>query len=212
MKKIDTQLAEFLYHSNAIEDIFYPLDYYLENYDDKYTAIKNSYLCWDYLIKINPYEDKCNLHNVINNAHKILMKDILFAGKQIDEKIIEDNLGKYRTCNVTIPTKNICIDTFMKYNIITHEREKCIAPDKIKIHMKKLFKMFERAFSEYELWKTHLYYEVIHPHIDGNGRLGRIIWNWLRYQSGYGIKIIKCEDRHKYYEEIKAYREKVLLK
>jgi Fic family protein len=45
----------------------------------------------------------------------------------------------------------------------------------------------------------HIAYEYIHPFFDGNGRTGRIFYNWTRKQVGLPIDIIKYEERSKYY-------------
>lgn len=45
----------------------------------------------------------------------------------------------------------------------------------------------------------HITYEHIHPFFDGNGRTGRIFYNWTRKQVGLPIDIIMYTERSKYY-------------
>lgn len=50
------------------------------------------------------------------------------------------------------------------------------------------------------LARLHLTFEHIHPFIDGNGRIGRVIINYLLVREGYVPVNIKFVDRQKYYE------------
>ena len=52
--------------------------------------------------------------------------------------------------------------------------------------------------------KLHLVFEYTHPFIDGNGRIGRVINNYLLIREGFVPINIKFIDRQKYYA---AFRE-----
>jgi len=52
--------------------------------------------------------------------------------------------------------------------------------------------------------KLHLTFENIHPFVDGNGRIGRVINNYLLIREGFVPINIKFIDRKRYYE---AFRE-----
>ncbi|OPX88159.1 Fic family protein [Pelotomaculum sp. PtaB.Bin117] len=51
----------------------------------------------------------------------------------------------------------------------------------------------------------HLKFQGIHPFIDGNGRTGRLILNFMLMQNGYPPTQIKFVDRKRYYECFDSY-------
>ena len=84
-----------------------------------------------------------------------------------------------------------------------HEALPAIA---IKPAMEKLVTMAANATTEEECWNAHHEFEHIHPFIDGNGRVGRLILNWVRLRAGLKFHIVYERDRWKYYESIENYR------
>ena len=53
-----------------------------------------------------------------------------------------------------------------------------------------------------EQWcrESHVYFEMIHPFIDGNGRVGRMILQHQRAKHGLPPLLIKSEERGEYYQ------------
>lgn len=55
-----------------------------------------------------------------------------------------------------------------------------------------------------ENWKEHhVVFEKIHPFVDGNGRIGRMLMNWQRLKGNLPILVINSNDRQSYYEWFK---------
>ncbi len=46
----------------------------------------------------------------------------------------------------------------------------------------------------------HIQFEKIHPFVDGNGRVGRILMNWMFFKSGQPIKVVEEKDKLDYYK------------
>lgn len=56
-------------------------------------------------------------------------------------------------------------------------------------------------------WKNmHVAFENIHPFVDGNGRVGRMLMNWQRLKFGVPLLVLKADERQKYYQWFKQAR------
>ncbi len=85
-----------------------------------------------------------------------------------------------------------------------------IAPDS-----KEIVERLEKMLADYQasgceniikrIAKLHLSFEYIHPFIDGNGRIGRVINNYLLIREGFVPINIKFIDRKNYYEAFKEF-------
>lgn len=53
--------------------------------------------------------------------------------------------------------------------------------------------------------KLHLVFEHIHPFVDGNGRIGRVVNNYLLIREGFVPINIKFIERNKYYEAFQEF-------
>ncbi len=83
---------------------------------------------------------------------------------------------------------------------------------------KEIVERLEKMLSEYNatsheniikrIARLHLVFEYTHPFIDGNGRIGRVINNYLLIREGFVPINIKFIDKTKYYEAFKEFDEK----
>lgn len=56
----------------------------------------------------------------------------------------------------------------------------------------------------------HIKFEEIHPFIDGNGRIGRILMNWQLVKMGLPLTVYYADDRRTYYRLFPSYRAREL--
>ena len=89
--------------------------------------------------------------------HAILKDDLLMIGHMIEPEL-NDPKG-WRRVNVRVGNRI------------------CPSPDKLETLMTNLMHLGFPDISPEESYKE---FEMIHPFVDGNGRAGKIIFNWLR--------------------------------
>jgi len=178
-------IANFVFESNALEGNSLTLKNFSEivfenkvigtaDLREVYDA-KNSYNVFSRLFN----EKKEMAESFIINLHKKIMKNI-------DE----------RTGYKRLP------------NIILGRNIKLTPPEKVAQEMKKLLNWYkENEDSKYPLelaFKFHHKFEGIHPFADGNGRVGRMLLNYILIKKGYYPIIIRKTHRNKYLKALQA--------
>lgn len=190
----EAEVAEQVYNSNAIENSTLSLEEtekILLHIDlDRYITEREIFEAKN-LARVVTYIEKKSKEqeltlNVILSLHKMLISNIR-----------DDIAGRFRQKNEYV-------------RVGSH-----IAPPP-----KEIEDRLEKMLAEYQstphkniikrIAKMHLIFEHTHPFVDGNGRIGRVINNYVLLREGFVPINIKFIDRKKYYEAFKEFDEKGL--
>lgn len=188
----ETEVAEQVYNSNAIENSTLSLEetekILLQIDLDRYISEREIFEAKN-LARVVSYID------VRSKEQELTLEIILSLHKMLISNIRDDVAGRFRSENEYVRVGN-------------H-----IAPNP-----KEVVKRLERMLEEYNsssheniikrIARLHLNFEYIHPFVDGNGRIGRVINNYLLIREGFVPINIKFVDRKKYYEAFREFDEK----
>ena len=188
----ETEVAEQVYNSNAIENSTLSLEetekILLQIDLDRYISEREIFEAKN-LARVVLYVD------TKAKEHELTLDTILSLHKMLMANIKDDIAGRFRKDNEWVRVAN-------------H-----IAPDPKEV-VSRLEKMLAKYnSSSYEniikrIAPLHLTFEYIHPFVDGNGRIGRVINNYLLIREGFVPMNIKFIDRKMYYEAFKEFEEK----
>ncbi len=84
------------------------------------------------------------------------------------------------------------------------------APEHVERLLDELFIEYSSNLSSYfldKIAKFHLDFETIHPFIDGNGRIGRVIINYQLQKIGFPVIIIRDKEKQTYYQAFREYND-----
>lgn len=151
----------------------------IENVGDE--GLADSIAAWEYIKK----KDAITKHTILH-AHKLVMRNLW-----------PEIAGKLRTWNVTVGGRS-CPDwrtleetlplILYDLNCDRINFEKDISSNREEVRKVS----FTKA--------AHVGFEKWHGFADGNGRVGRILYNWQRLRLGLPIHIIKYSERWEYYK------------
>lgn len=188
----ETEVAEQVYNSNAIENSTLTLEetekILLQIDLDRYISEREIFEAKN-LARVVSYTDKKA------KEQELSLDIILSLHKMLISNIRDDVAGRFRNSNEFVRVGNY------------------IAPNP-----KEVVGLLEKMLIEYNaasheniikrIAKLHLTFENIHPFVDGNGRIGRVISNYLLIREGFVPINIKFIDRKKYYEAFKEFDNK----
>lgn len=136
----------------------------------------------------------------INNLHKTLMQGLLS----------EKEAGHLRKNKVVIGKKHYDFENgkFLGMEVIRRCPNPEFLPYLMDCYQNSLKQFTEKKVTQEDLLENHAYFEWIHPFIDGNGRTGRLLLNWLSLQHRKEFYVIESGKRQEYYDVIRSLEKK----
>src|SRR3989304_7008302 len=188
----EAEVAELVYNSNAIENSTLTLEetekILLQIDLDRFITEREIFEAKN-LAQVVSYIDKRA------KERELILEVILLLHKMLISNIRDDIAGRFRSDNEYVRVGNHIAPNPKE---ITDRLEKMLAEYNATIH--------ENIIKR--IAKLHLTFEYVHPFIDGNGRIGRAVNNYLLIREGFVPINIKFIDRKKYYEAFKEFDEK----
>jgi len=185
----EVEVAEQVYNSNAIENSTLSLEetekILLQIDLDRFISDREMFEAKN-LARVVAYTEKRS------KEQELHLDAIISLHKMLISNIRDDIAGRFRTQNEYVRVGNhiapspqevvgLLENALAQYNATSHES---------------IIKRIARL---------HLSFENIHPFLDGNGRIGRVINNYLLIREGFVPINIKFIDRAKYYQAFKEF-------
>lgn len=185
----EAEIAEQVYNSNAIENSTLSLEetekILLQIDLDRYITEREIFETKN-LARVVSYIDKKA------KGQELTLSVILSLHKMLISNIRDDVAGRFRGDGEYV-------------RVGSHIAP---APQEVIERLEKILAEYNATSHESiikRIARLHLAFEYTHPFIDGNGRIGRVINNYLLIREGFVPINIKFIDRKKYYEAFKEF-------
>ena len=185
----EAEVAEQVYNSNAIENSTLTLEetekILLQIDLDRYVSEREIFEAKN-LARVVSYIDKRA------KEQELSLEVILFLHKMLLSNIRDDVAGRFRRDKEYV-------------RVGSHIAP---PPQEVVERLEKMLAEYNAASHENiikRIARLHLAFEYTHPFIDGNGRIGRAINNYLLIREGFVPINIKFIDRSKYYDAFKEF-------
>ena len=187
----EAEIAEQVYNSNAIENSTLTLEetekILLQIDLDRFISEREIFETKN-LARVMSYMDKRAKEQELN------LDVILSLHKMLIANIRDDIAGRFRQAGEYV-------------RVGSHIAPK---PEEVTERLQKALVDYNASAGENIIKRIatlHLAFEYTHPFVDGNGRIGRVINNYLMIREGYVPINIKFIDRKKYYDAFKEFDE-----
>ena len=187
----ETEVAEQVYNSNAIENSTLTLEetekILLQINLDRYISEREIFEAKN-LARVVSYIDKRAKEQELN------LDVMLSLHKMLISNIRDDIAGRFRQAGEYV-------------RVGSHIAPK---PEEVLERLGKMLAEYNASSNKNiikRIAKLHLDFEYTHPFCDGNGRIGRVINNYLLIREGFVPINIKFIDRKKYYDAFKEFDE-----
>ena len=188
----ESEVAEQVYNSNAIENSTLTLEetekILLQIDLDRFISEREIFEAKN-LARVIDYIDKKAKEQELN------LETILLLHQMLISNIHDEIAGRFRKENEYV-------------RVGSHIAP---APQEVKERLEKMLSEYNALNYENivkRIARLHLTFEYTHPFVDGNGRIGRVLNNYLLIREGFVPINIKFIDRAKYYQAFKEFDEK----
>lgn len=129
-------------------------------------------------------------HEILNHKKDISLHALLHWHKKLFEATKSDIAGKIRTHQVAISASKFMPPTPVEVSVLLREFFRWYERNKKTLHPVELAA------------RVHLKFVTIHPFSDGNGRLSRLLMNFVLNRHGFPLLNIHYENRNSYYRAL----------
>ena len=185
----ETEVAEQVYNSNAIENSTLSLEetekILLQIDLDRYISERDIFEAKN-LARVVAYIDSKA------KEQELTVEILLLLHKMLIANIRDDIAGRFRKGDEWVKVANHIAP----------------APKEVQGMIETMLAKYHASSHEHIIKRIaylHLTFENIHPFVDGNGRIGRVVNNYLLIREGFVPINIKFIDRKMYYEAFKVF-------
>ncbi|MBI2109699.1 Fic family protein [Candidatus Woesearchaeota archaeon] len=133
---------------------------------------------------------KAAFYEMIHYERDLSMQTVLHWHKKLFEQTKPEIAGKIRHHQVKISGSKFMPPLALEIDILLRDFFNWYSKHKSKKHAVELAAL------------THLRFVTIHPFTDGNGRISRLIMNFVLNQNGYPMMDVYYENRNSYYNAL----------
>ncbi len=187
----EAELSESVFNSNAIENSTLTLKETEKILLDKEVS-RN--------VSVREIFEAKNLARVMEyfelkkNELSLTSETILLVHKMLIENIDDNIAGRFRTKNEYVRVGSYIAP----------------APEHVERMVDAILSEYESNIDDYpidKIAKFHLDFETIHPFLDGNGRIGRVIVNFQLNKLEFPNLIIRDKEKKIYYQSFREYND-----